>query len=101
MCPSTDAIEMLLSEAPAEAIADSPFVAMPPCLQVLAGDQRYDAIVPPGGRVQIREVASHGQSKWPVIEGGSHVTSQDADGSQAGIRPADRPAGVVAPASGP
>jgi hypothetical protein len=49
MCPSTDAIEMLLFEAPAKAIA--PFVAMRPCVQVLASDQRYDAIVTRGGRV--------------------------------------------------
>jgi hypothetical protein len=54
MCPSTDAIEMPLFEAPAEAIAEFLRSAMRPCVHLLASDQRYNAIVTPGGRVRIR-----------------------------------------------
>jgi hypothetical protein len=65
MRPSTDAIEMLLFEARPGRSLISPFVAMRPCVRVLAGDQRYDAIITPGGRVRIRR---SGQS-WPVAAG--------------------------------
>jgi hypothetical protein len=41
-------------------------------MQVLASDQRYDAIVAPGG-------PGSNPPKWPVMAGGSPVTGRDAD----------------------
>jgi hypothetical protein len=59
MRPSTDAIEMLRFEARPGRSLISPFAAMRPWVQVLAGDQRYDAIITPEGRVR-------NPPKWPV-----------------------------------
>jgi hypothetical protein len=71
MCPSTDAIEMELFEAPAEAIAE--FLRSSRCglgVHLLASDQRYDAIVTPGG-------PGPNPPKWPVMASGSNVTGRD------------------------
>jgi len=56
---------MLLFEARPGRSLISPFVAMRPWVQVLADDQRYGAIITPGGRVRIRR---SGQS-CPVAAG--------------------------------
>jgi hypothetical protein len=49
----------------------SPFVAMAPCMRVLASDQRYAAIVTPGG-------PGPNPPKWPVMASGSNATGRDA-----------------------
>jgi hypothetical protein len=70
MCPSADAIELSLFEALAEAIAEFLRRRDAACVHVLASDQRYDAIVTPGG-------PGPNPPKWPVMASSSNVTGRD------------------------